>query len=141
MPALMFFLVEAFIAAANGANALRSLRQRDPRDEPSQASQASPIPLAGGLLMAAGMLTAPLTVLHTFAWVPLFLDYGCLPTIGRAAAFALFGRPQHSAHVALLDVEANVHRSSIHAAADAPPAAQSTLANDHVDGNGSSASR
>ena len=91
MPGAMFFLVGAFIAVSNAWSALRFVRQRE-RHQPGEAP--SVIPLAGDLLMVAGMLTAPLAALHMFAWVPLFLDYGCLPTIGRALAVAMFGRHQ-----------------------------------------------
>ncbi len=129
MPSAMFFLVGAFIAGSNAWGALRSVKNRDER-QPGQGP--SIIPLAGGLMMVVGMLTAPLTSLHTFAWVPLFLDYGCLPTLGRAAAVALFGRPQPEK---LVPVRVDAAAPATPSAAP-PEAAQVTPANDHFDGDG-----
>ena len=126
----MFFLVGAFIAVSNAWSALRFVRQRE-RHQPGEAP--SVIPLAGGLLMVAGMLTAPLAALHMFAWVPLFLDYGCLPTIGRALAVAMFGRHQPE-QLTAVGVDADVP-SVIDAPTQTPGA---TAANDHFDRDGAS---
>ena len=136
MTAAMFFLVGAFIASANGWTALRSLRRRTPREE---GSPPSTIPLAGGLLMVLGMLSAPVTSLHTFAWVPLFLDYGCLPTIGRGLALSLFGRPQRT-ELTTLGANATMPPPSIDTTADTAQVAQSTLPDGHGNGDGASTS-
>ncbi len=130
MPGAMFFLVGAFIAAANAWSALRSGRQQG---QHQQGEAPSVIPFAGGLMMVAGMLTAPLAALHTFAWVPLFLDYGCLPTIGRALAVALFGRHQPE-KLGALGVDADAPSTM-----DTPAqTSAATPTNDHFDREGAS---
>ncbi len=39
------------------------------------------IPLLGGILTAVGMLCMPINGTAIWMWIPLFLDYGCIPGI------------------------------------------------------------
>lgn len=41
----------------------------------------SAIPLIGGVLGSIGMLAFPASGIRAYAWIPLFLDWGCLPLI------------------------------------------------------------
>jgi hypothetical protein len=140
MPAAMFFLVGAFIAASNAWGALRSLRQRAnaQHEQETQEKPPAPIPLAGGVLMVIGMLSAPISSLHTFAWLPLFVDYGCLPTVGRALALSLFGKPQRGELVAL---KVDVDPAHTLDPAETSHASKSTLPNGQFDGDGASPPR
>jgi hypothetical protein len=49
-------------------------------------------PLLGGLCLAAGMATLPFDWLHNYAWLPLFLDYGCIPGLAQTAWFFITGQ-------------------------------------------------
>lgn len=40
---------------------------------------SSSAPLVGGTLAAIGILVVPNSNVHAFWWVPLFLDWGCIP--------------------------------------------------------------
>ena len=46
-------------------------------------------PLLGGLLISIAMLSAPLPYLHRWAFVPLLLDWGCLPGLAYTLWFHL----------------------------------------------------
>jgi hypothetical protein len=39
------------------------------------------VPLIGGILGCFGLLTIPIELAHKLSWLPLVLDYGCLPGI------------------------------------------------------------
>lgn len=56
------------------------------------------IPLIGGALGCVGCLLSPYAVLNRYWWVPLLLDWGCVPGFGHCAVYYLVwlvrGRPQ-----------------------------------------------
>jgi ADP-ribosylglycohydrolase len=54
-----------------------------PRCLPPGERGASPIIMIGGLFGMIGLLALPLPELHPWAWLPLVLDVGCLPLLGR----------------------------------------------------------
>jgi hypothetical protein len=39
------------------------------------------IPIIGGVFVAIAFATVPLEVLHSFWWVPLIVDLGCVPLL------------------------------------------------------------
>jgi len=131
----MFFLVGAFIASSNAWNAVRATRP-----QPKGAEKVpAPLPLVGGLLMVLGMLSAPSHTLQTFAWIPLFLDYGCLPTVGKGIAHSLFGKTRRG-ELATLSVDSSHHQSKIDGPVETATS-KSTLPNGQFEGDGAGTPR
>lgn len=54
-----------------------------PRRLPHGECRPSPIIMIGGLFGMIGLLTLPVPELRPWAWLPLVLDVGCLPLLGR----------------------------------------------------------
>lgn len=64
---LVFFL---YVASLNWAVVWQGIVKR---------KHSSWVPLVGGLVGVAGLFIVPLDRLHSYWWVPLILDWGCVP--------------------------------------------------------------
>ena len=57
----------------------------------TRRKHSSWIPLAGGILASIGIITLPYAPVRLFFWIPLIVDWGCIPGIlYSAAAFIYF---------------------------------------------------
>ena len=52
--------------------------------------QSSWIPLMGGVFTAIGLASLPIKGLWKFWWLPLIIDWGCLPGLAHTAYYWLF---------------------------------------------------
>jgi hypothetical protein len=75
----LLLLVGGFITTMNWGVLFRWVWRR---------KHSSWIPMVGGSLAAAGVALMPYAQVNTLWWVPLFLDWGCLP--GLAVTFVFY---------------------------------------------------
>ena len=73
----------AYVAVLNWTGVWRDIARR---------KHSSWVPLLGGLLGVGGFLTVPLERAHSWWWIPLVLDWGCVPGFLHAGWYYAFRR-------------------------------------------------
>lgn len=84
--ASVFLIAGAYVSVMNWMVVIQWIVHR---------KHSSWIPLAGGVLSTIGLVTLPYPALRSFWWLPLALDWGCLPGLaysGVAFAYLAFRR-------------------------------------------------
>jgi hypothetical protein len=71
---MVFLFLGGYIAVGHGFIFVHSILK-------TKKQYGSGIPLVGGISGSLGVLLLPVYGAWKFAWVPLILDFGCLPTL------------------------------------------------------------
>ncbi|MGB0371398.1 MAG: hypothetical protein ACPGN3_08605 [Opitutales bacterium] len=69
---ILFIAMGLIPTLVNGSTFLRGILEKE---------NGSIIPIFGGVTLSIGLLIIPVEGLKPWAWIPLVLDFGCLPSL------------------------------------------------------------